>query len=51
MELLNEFYAGCRTMEEFNEARRRLNLWILCDLDPVAATRYLEGQRAAGGRI
>ena len=39
--MVNEFYANCTTPEEFDEARRRLNLWLLCDLAPEIASEYL----------
>ena len=45
--MLNEFYAGCTTPEEFEEARQRLNLWICCDLDPEVAMEYIRRQEEA----
>lgn len=39
---IREFYAGCNTVEDFEDARRRLNPWMLCDLCPELASEYLE---------
>lgn len=43
--MLSEFYAGCRTPEEFEEARKRLNLWICCELAPDVAMEYMRRER------
>ena len=37
---LSEFYRDC-DKEEFEEARRRLNLWLCCELDPKTAMEYI----------
>jgi len=44
VDTISEFYSGCRTVEEFEEARRRLNLWILCDIAPEIAAEYIRRQ-------
>lgn len=41
---INEIYADCATREDFFETCSRINLWILCDLDPETAMEYLRRQ-------
>lgn len=38
---LIDLYYNCTTPEEFEEARRRLNLWICCELAPEVAMEYI----------
>ena len=44
---LIDLYHDCKTREEFEEARQRLNLWICCDLDPEVAMEYIRRQEEA----
>lgn len=34
-------YAHCQTEQEFEETRQRINLWLLCELDPETAMEYI----------
>lgn len=38
---INDLYSGCKTREEFEETRQRINLWMMCDLDPKTAGEWL----------
>lgn len=38
------YYPG-QTHDEFEETRRRINLWLLCELAPETAIKWMEKQR------
>ena len=41
MNSLNDIYADCHTYEDFEEARKRYNLWICCEIAPEVAMEHI----------
>ena len=46
---MNDIYADCQTYEDFEEARKRVNLWICCEMDPEVAMEHIRREEEGRG--